>query len=217
MDNLVQDNQYFENLSIELRSVRKIQQDNRIYWFGVDLLKFFDLDNEKTLLDRLEPYDYDRVYINTDDKEKTLLITEYGVYDLYMQISIPETSDFRKWLKEEVLPSIRKHHSFSIGQSLQMRFQDLHVIIEAEDTDGVRCCNLLRNLDVIISKFIKQYKDLLNYIDKNKEYYSDYKVLEAKIDLTTESVNALLGEDLDRLLSFYHDRLFNYNKGKEEK
>lgn len=45
------------------------------------------------------------------------IINESGLYNLVLMSKKPEAKKFRKWVTEEVLPSIRKTDSYSITKS----------------------------------------------------------------------------------------------------
>ena len=53
--------------------------------------------------------------------EKTILITENGLYQLIMMSKLQFVKPFQKWVYEEVLPNIRKHgvytHNFKINSN----------------------------------------------------------------------------------------------------
>jgi prophage antirepressor-like protein len=45
-----------------------------------------------------------------------LVITESGLYKLIMRSDKPEARQFQDWVTQEVLPSLRKHGAYVVGQ-----------------------------------------------------------------------------------------------------
>lgn len=67
----------------------------------------------------------------------TALFTEGQAYQMLLRGHAPASEPFRKWVTEEVLPSIRKTGSYDIGtsktpeaQQLSMDYGDLRALIE---------------------------------------------------------------------------------------
>lgn len=50
-------------------------------------------------------------------KKETLFATEVELYDMMLRGHSPQSEPFRKWVKEEVLPSIRKTGSYNAQDS----------------------------------------------------------------------------------------------------
>ena len=67
----------------------------------------------------------------------TTLVKEWGLYHLIEDSRKPEAEKFRRWLHREVLPSIRKTGSYSVGPGLidpanMSKFQILEMALESE-------------------------------------------------------------------------------------
>ncbi len=67
----------------------------------------------------------------------TWLLSEGTTYQMLLRGHAPASEPFRKWVTEEVLPSIRKTGSYDIGtsktpeaQQLSMDYGDLRALIE---------------------------------------------------------------------------------------
>lgn len=63
----------------------------------------------------------EKTLISTSDMEvkgrgRTSLISESGLYKLFMRSDKPQAKAFQDWVTKEVLPSIRKTGSFVTGQ-----------------------------------------------------------------------------------------------------
>ncbi len=62
--------------------------------------------------------------VNTPSgKQEMLIISESGLYSLILTSRKPEAKRFKKWVTSEVLPSIRKTGSYSMGQVAAPAFQ----------------------------------------------------------------------------------------------
>lgn len=66
------------------------------------------------------------------------LVSESGLYELIMRSRKPEAKAFKRWVNHEVLPSIRKTGSYSIGQTQVSRKDQLYLAIIHAESEAVR-------------------------------------------------------------------------------
>ena len=64
----------------KLNTVRKIESNRILYWFGEDIIKIFNITTTDELKRILSSTDYLYTYVNKNDSKKTFLVNEYGVY-----------------------------------------------------------------------------------------------------------------------------------------
>ena len=102
-------------------SVRAFADENGEPWFvaadvarvldyrtASDAIRYLDDDEADTLKQRI------RSENGVEQERQMLIINESGLYNLVFRSRKPEAKKFRKWVTEEVLPSIRKTGSYSV-------------------------------------------------------------------------------------------------------
>lgn len=124
----------------EVRTV--IGKDGEPWFVAKDVCSILEIGNVSMALNRL---DYDEKGISTIDTlgggQSMLVISESGLYELIFNSRKPEARAFKKWVKTEVLPSIRKTGSYSMrNQSptneLRYAFEDCKAIAEIAGLAG---------------------------------------------------------------------------------
>lgn len=92
-------------------------KDNEPWWVGVDICNILEHANPTKALSRL---DYDEkltsLIVRSGQKRSVTLINEPGLYELILTSRLPKAKEFKKWIKKEVLPQIRKTGSFNVKQ-----------------------------------------------------------------------------------------------------
>ncbi len=58
------------------------------------------------------------------------IINEAGLYKLIMRSNKPNAEKFQKWVCEDVLPSIRKYGTYSIGNKYEEKFNQINMLIK---------------------------------------------------------------------------------------
>ena len=81
------------------------------YRTASDAIRYLDDDEANTLKQRI------RSENGVEQERQMLIINESGLYNLIFRSRKPEAKKFRKWVTEEVLPSIRKTGSYSITKN----------------------------------------------------------------------------------------------------
>lgn len=103
---------YNEEMNVNVRT-RIINDES---WFvGKDVCNALGFANHKDALSRLDSDERDGVGI-TDPmgrSQEVTVINESGLYHLIFQSRKPEARAFRKWVTNDVLPSIRRTGSYS--------------------------------------------------------------------------------------------------------
>ena len=51
--------------------------------------------------------------------QKLKIINESGLYSLILSSKLPKAKDFKRWITNEVLPSIRKHGAYMTEETIQ--------------------------------------------------------------------------------------------------
>jgi len=90
----------------KIKNKCRFQKKNKIYSKDED--EVVKLTNSMVLSDK------DSVLIRTLNNAGENFLTEAGLYGLVMVSRKPQAKAFKRWVKHEVLPSIRKHGTYSI-------------------------------------------------------------------------------------------------------
>lgn len=106
-------------------------------WFVLkDVCKALEIINHKSLLNRLGEDEVGRFELphpqNPDKSIEMLCINESGLYAVVLRSDKPQAKPFRKWVTSEVLPSIRKHGSYSVQSQFADLSPQLQVLIQME-------------------------------------------------------------------------------------
>jgi prophage antirepressor-like protein len=99
----------------EGHNVRFVGTSDKPEWVAKDVCKCLLIKNVSDALSDLEPQDKGIVLNDTPSGQQEMLtVTESGLYALIFKSRKPEAKRFKRWVFEEVLPSIRKTGSYSI-------------------------------------------------------------------------------------------------------
>lgn len=109
----------FENE--EFGQIRIIEKDGEAWFVGKDVA---------TALGYKEPTKAAREKVDVEDKgvskidtpsgtQEMIIINESGLYSLVLSSKLPSAKKFKRWVTNEVLPSIRKHGAYMTPETLQ--------------------------------------------------------------------------------------------------
>lgn len=100
------------------RQVRAITIDGDPWFVAVDVCKILDHSNHRMAVAGL---DADEKGVSTTDTpggpQSTIIVSEAGLYALVMRSRRPEAKAFSRWVRHEVLPSIRRTGSYGAPQA----------------------------------------------------------------------------------------------------
>ena len=105
----------FENPQFRVRVIMRCAEP----WFvAKDACDCLDLGNVSQTCSRLDDDERGIISIDTPSgKQEMLIVSEPGLYSLIGSSKKQEAKAFKRWVNHEVLPSIRKTGSYSIGQT----------------------------------------------------------------------------------------------------
>ena len=115
----------------ESHAVRVIVRDGEPWFVAADVLNTLTLDRKA--LERLDADEKGVSSIHTlgGDQEMTV-VNEPGLYGLVLGSRKPEARHFKRWVKHEVLPAIRKTGSYSVNPVELSRMDILKLAMESE-------------------------------------------------------------------------------------
>ena len=97
------------------QELRTVEHDNQPWFVAIDVCNILEIKNPSDALKRLE--DDERARFNLGRQGEANIINESGLYELIFASRKPEAKVFKKWVKQEVLPSIRKTGSYSTQET----------------------------------------------------------------------------------------------------
>ena len=118
----------------ESSEIRTIQKDGEPWFVLADVCKVLELSSPHKVADRLENDERNQIPV-TDSLgryQNTAIINESGLYTVILRSDKPQAKPFRKWVTSEVLPSIRKHGSYSVQSQFADLSPQLQVLIQME-------------------------------------------------------------------------------------
>lgn len=114
------------------KQVRVIEKDGEPWFVAKDVCDILEISNGRDAVSRLDDDEKDAVGI-TDAigrEQQTTIISESGVYALVFTSRKPEAEQFKRWIRKEVLPSIRKHGGYLTPQKVEEILLNPDIIIQ---------------------------------------------------------------------------------------
>lgn len=200
----MQELQIFKNK--ELGEIRTILIDNQPYFVGKDVAETLGYTNpQKAIRDHVDEEDKTLNDSFTVNGTRGILINESGLYSLILTSKLPSANKFKRWVTNEVLPSIRETGAYNTNQSKQLTaLEQLQLQSEAilevntkvdgviEEVEGLKNNTTInygqqqvinktakkRVVDVLGGKYTKAYKELSGKVFAS--FWNDYrKVMQA--------------------------------------
>lgn len=88
-------------------------------WFVLkDCMSILDLGNPTETVKMFDDDEFSTTEVidSIGRRQQAYIISEPGLYKLVMRSRKPEAHEFQRWVTHEVLPSIRKHGGYMVGQ-----------------------------------------------------------------------------------------------------
>jgi prophage antirepressor-like protein len=101
------------------QEVRTLIQNDEPWFIAADVCKVLEIKNVSQALQRLD--EDERSMFNIGRQGDANIVNEPGLYELMFASRKPEAKLFKKWVKQEVLPSIRKTGQYSNVKVLDER------------------------------------------------------------------------------------------------
>lgn len=117
-------------------SLRVLLIDGDPWFVAADVCGILGINNPSDTVKRLDEDEYQQVPLSlvsndpSDSKRKVTLVSEPGLYGLVMGSRKAEARTFKRWVKHEVLPEIRKTGGY--GQRALSRMELLELAMSAE-------------------------------------------------------------------------------------
>ena len=108
--------------SPEFGAIRTIEKDGEPWFVGKDVAAALGYERPtKAILDHVDDEDKDEVPIQDSigRSQNTPIINESGLYSLVLSSKLPTAKKFKRWVTNEVIPSIRKHGAYMTPETLE--------------------------------------------------------------------------------------------------
>lgn len=110
------------------KAVRVVTKDGEPWFVAKDVCDILEIANSRDAIVRLDDDEKGVGIADTNGgKRNVTIIAESGVYALAFTSRKEEAENFRRWLRKEVLPSIRKHGIYATNELLD----DPDLMVEA--------------------------------------------------------------------------------------
>ena len=118
----------------ESSEIRTVQVNGEPWFVLADVCKVLELSTPARVAERLEKDEVSQTHTidRMGREQKTTIINEAGLYTVILRSDKPQAKPFRKWVTSEVLPSIRKHGSYSVQSQFADLSPQLQVLIQME-------------------------------------------------------------------------------------
>lgn len=101
----------------EFGSIRTIDINNEFWFVGKDIATVLGYaKSENAIANHVDEEDKTSTLIQgsgSNYKSKAIIINESGLYSLILSSKLPKAKEFKRWVTNEVLPSIRKHGMYA--------------------------------------------------------------------------------------------------------
>ena len=104
------------SLNFEGEPVRVVTRDGEPWFVAADVCRVLELDNVSMALRVLDPDEKGGNIVDTlGGRQQVSIISEPGLYKLLSRSRKPEAKRFDRWVRHEVLPSIRKNGGYMVA------------------------------------------------------------------------------------------------------
>jgi len=120
------------------KPVRTVEIEGVLSWYAKDSCDALGIVNATTSMASLDDDEKSKITVFEPVLRSTesgviprtyAIVTESGLYSLIFKSRKPEAKAFRRWVTHEVLPSLRKTGSYSMGEAFQLQMQGLQQML----------------------------------------------------------------------------------------
>lgn len=185
--------------------IRTVEIDGQVWFVGKDIADALGYDQTSNMIKRLDEEDFISSKLDGMNM-KSILINESGLYAGVLGSKLPSAKQFKRWITNEVLPSIRKHGAYMTDVTIDRMI--------ASPEFGIQLLTALKeeqkkrqNLEMENA----QQRQMIAEYSPKASYYD--VVLQTK-DLTSASqISKDYGKSAKWLNSLLHDLGVQYKQG----
>ena len=189
--------------------VRILEIENEPYFVGKDVAEILGYTNtRKALIDHVDEEDKTSNETLRVNGTNLTLINESGLYSLILKSKLPQAKQFKRWVTNEVLPSIRKHGAFMTDEVLKEALTSpdflIKLAIELKEEKEKRIALEIDNN--IKAQQIGELKPKADYVDK---------ILKSKSLMTITQIAKDYGMSGTKLNSILHELKVQYKQSNQ--
>ena len=143
--------------SYNSKQVRTVERDGEVWFIAKDVADILEIQNIRQNLDNLEK-DEKGVYktYTPGGNQDMAIISEPGLYALVLRSNKPEAKAFSRWVRHDVLPSIRKTGSYSLEAKPTVTFDPMQSAKLIFEVAGIKNNQLALALDKVYKTYTGQ-------------------------------------------------------------
>lgn len=116
--------------SFEGNQVRTMVKEGEPWFVANDVCSALEIGNSSAAVARLDEDEKGLISIDTLGGQQSLLgVNESGLYELILGSRKKEAKQFKRWIKNDVLPSIRKNGAYMTPETIEKTLTDPDFII----------------------------------------------------------------------------------------
>lgn len=193
----------FENE--QFGKVRILEIENEPYFVGKDVAKILGYTNtRKALIDHVEEEDKTSNETLRVNGTNLTLINESGLYSLILKSKLTQARQFKRWVTNEVLPSIRKHGVYATDELLNNPDFLIDALTKLKEEREKRITLEIDNN--IKAQQIGELKPKADYVDK---------ILKSKSLMTITQIAKDYGMSGTKLNSILHNLRVQYKQSNQ--
>lgn len=207
------------------KQVRVIEKDGEPWFVAKDICDILEISNSRDAISRLDDDEKNTVAITDGNRgnPNMTIISESGVYALIFTSRKPESENFKRWIRKEVIPSIRKTGGYVANDEL---FIETYLPFADETTKSLFKATLqtVRSQNELIlkqQKEIQHKEDVIIGLVDNIELAEKRQILNQVVRYKNANFRERWAELYRQFEMKYHidlgKRLANYNKENKPK
>ena len=198
----------FENE--QFGKVRTLEHNNDVYFVAKDVADILGYQNGSRDINlHVEEEDRLKYKISTSGQlREQIIINESGLYSLILASKLPQAKQFKRWVTNEVLPSIRKHGAYMTDEVLKesLTSPDFIIRLATELKEEKEKRKALEVENTIKTQQIGELKPKADYVDK---------ILKSKSLMTITQIAKDYGMSGTKLNSILHDLRVQYKQSNQ--
>lgn len=197
----------------EFGKIRTIIKDNEVWFIGKDVCEILKYQNGSRDINRHVDEEDRQILKSTETvvlengvpTRGLIIINESGLYSLVLSSKLPTAKKFKRWVTNEVLPSIRKHGIYATTQTIESMLADPDNAIKvftalkeerAKRIEQEKQIATLTAENQIQAQMISEFKPKVEYVDI---------ILRSTDTVTTTQIAADYGLSAKKLNKILHD------------
>lgn len=173
------------------QELRLVLVDGTYWWIAADVCKALDIARADSALRSLDDDEKGTHTVSTPGgNQKMLCVNESGIYHLIFTSRKKEAKVFRRWVTNEVLPSIRKTGSYSIHQN---RKELSNSEIAANPELALQTLELHKTMRLAFYRSARDWQGLVNIL------YPEHKKSRSKSKAQPPKIGMFQGEQVTQL------------------